>query len=76
MARELHTADEIRAEVKRLFDPHGTRRKRVPHPERIANPEPGEANWRMPLIRSTDMGVQFMFSQAVQDVRARWDLKE
>jgi hypothetical protein len=36
MARELHTADEIRAEVKRLFDPHGAMRKRMPKPQLLA----------------------------------------
>lgn len=76
MARELHAADEIRAEVKRLFDPHGVVKHRVPKPELIAQPEPGACNWRMALLKTRDRGVQTGFANAMQEVRSRWDLKE
>ena len=76
MEREQHTAAEIRAEVKKLFDPWGTMRKRVPQPFRVEHPEPGQPNWGMKLLRTPDRGIQAVFVAAVQDVRARWDLKD
>lgn len=73
--REQHTAAEIRAEVKRLFDPHGSMKKRVPQPVLIAAPEPGACNWGMPLLKTRDRGIQAVFVSALQDVRSRWNLK-
>jgi hypothetical protein len=73
MTRELRTAAEIRAEVKRLFDPQGVVRHRVPQPELV--PGADGPNWRMPLLKTRDRGVQAVFAMALQDVRSRWDLK-
>lgn len=73
--RELHTADEIRAEVKRLFNPHGAIKHRVPQPELVAAPGEGAPNWKMPMLKTRDRGEQAVFSMAMQDVRSRWDLK-
>jgi hypothetical protein len=74
--REQHTAAEIRAEVKRLFNPHGALKNRVPQPYFVDQPPSDGPNWGMPLLKTRDRGIQTVFVMAVQEVRSRWDLKE
>lgn len=75
MARELHTAEEIRTELARLLqiDPD-----LLPLPERLTLPsdpfDDSGANWHIPAwpnIWPNGTAVR----KAILNVKARWDLK-
>lgn len=74
MPRELHTAEEIRAEIARLLAVHVAE---LPLPERLVlEPdwtEAGGANWHIPawpgIWPNTDA-----VRRAILDVKARWDM--
>ena len=69
-----HSGLKIRAEVKRLFDPHGAMKKRVPRPVLLEAPPADGPNWGMPMLKTRDRGVQAMFVVAMMEVKARWNL--
>jgi hypothetical protein len=76
MTRELHTAEEIRAEVARLLNANREVPLLVPLPTPVSvrDPVEGNANWRMPRFVAHH-GNKMAIGLALLDVQMRWDLK-
>jgi hypothetical protein len=75
MARELHTAEEIRGEVARLVN-----RGRpvplvvpLPIPAKERDPLEGGANWQMPRFVA-HKGNEVPIERAILNVKLRWNL--
>jgi hypothetical protein len=72
--REIHTAQEIRAEVDLLLNINHFDRVEVPLPEWV--PPPGfvkGSNWQMPPFG--DSRHRDIIERAVYNVQRRWDLQ-
>lgn len=79
MTRELHTAEEIRAEVSRLLNEGRMNLIDVPEPLRLAAEDDtlvdGGANWDMPEFRPRQArGSEAAIGRAVLAVKGKWDL--
>jgi hypothetical protein len=71
--REMHTAEEIRAEVDRLLNINHFHRVEVPLPDWIRPPGfVNGANWQMPVFGETRH--RDIIHRAVYNVQRRWDL--
>ncbi len=75
MARELHTAEEIRAEVDRLLNTGRKVPLAVPLPLLALERDPleGSANWNMPRLPGTK-GNEAAIGKAIVAVKSKWDL--
>jgi hypothetical protein len=76
MSREIHTAEEIRAEVDRLLNRDRAVPLVVPLPTRVIRRDPleGNANWQMPRFEAHD-GNEMAIGLAILDVKMSWDLE-
>lgn len=75
MARELHSAEEIRDEVARLVNRGRPVLLAVPLPILVTerdSPEDG-ANWQMPRF-AAHKGNEVPIERAIFNVKLRWDL--
>jgi hypothetical protein len=75
MRKEIHSAEEIRAEVHRLLNEVRRTPLRVPLPHPV---EPTEsnmaANWDMPRDFRSHAGYQIEIGLALIALKKRWDL--
>lgn len=80
MARELHTAEEIRDEVARLVNAGRKFPLHVPLPLLRTFEdtfEGGGANWHMPNFRSKEVHDNAAaIGRAIMDVKSRWDMRK
>lgn len=76
MARELHTAEEIRDEVARLLNAGRKFPLEVPLPMRSIERDEfeGGANWNMPRFKG-HKGNEAAIGRAIVAVKEKWDLR-